>query len=170
MVLKIYRQSSFIFHFVGSTEKVSPVKGKIHFLMSLYTYLALRISNPVGKKISRWRLGINSFGANWDLSRNYTQRGHCHAGAKLSRSHFVIFPLGANLVLRTDSTLRRNFSAGVQDWTFVEDRTPRRYFPAGAKLFPCWVVSLDRRRSCLLHRNCIAGTKFSGWHFVLMGS
>ena len=87
-VLKIYWCSSFLFHFVGSTEKVSHVKGKTLFLMSLYTYLALGISNPVGAKLSRWRLGINYFGANWDLRRSYTQCGHCYAGAKLSRSYF----------------------------------------------------------------------------------
>ena len=86
----IYRYSSFLFHFVGSTEKVNRVKGKTRFLMSSYTYLALRISNPVGAKLSRWRLGINSFGANWDLRRSYTQCGHCHAGAKLSLSYFGI--------------------------------------------------------------------------------
>ena len=86
----IYRYSSVIFYFVGSTEKVSRVKGKTRFLMSSYTYLALRISNPVGAKLSRWRLRINSFGANRDLRRSYTQCDHCHDGAKLLRSYFGI--------------------------------------------------------------------------------
>ena len=72
------------------TEKVNRLKGETRFLMSSYTYLALRISNPVGAKLSRWRLGIISFGANWDLRRSYTQCGHCHAGAKLFRSYFGI--------------------------------------------------------------------------------
>ena len=71
-------------------RKSEPCEGKTRFLMSLYTYLALRISNPLGAKLSRWRLGINSFGANWDLHRSYTRCGHCHAGAKLSCSYFRI--------------------------------------------------------------------------------
>ena len=63
-------------------------------------YLAPGISNPVGAKLSRWHLGINYFGANWDLRRNCTQRGHCLAGAKLSRWYFGLIPLGANLALQ----------------------------------------------------------------------
>ena len=89
-VLNIYRYSSVLFHFVGSTEKVSRVKGKTRFILSSYTYLALGFSNPVGAKLSRWRLGINSFGANGNLRRRYTQCDHCHAGVKLFRSYFVI--------------------------------------------------------------------------------
>ena len=52
------------FHFVGSAEKVSHVKGKLVSSCLGITYLTLRISNPVGAKLSRWRLRINSFGAN----------------------------------------------------------------------------------------------------------
>ena len=55
--------SSFLFNFARSTEKVSRVKEQLLSFMSLYTYLALVFSNPVGAKLSRWRLGINSFGA-----------------------------------------------------------------------------------------------------------
>ena len=81
--------------------------------MYSYTYLALGISNHVSAKLSRWRLGTNSFGTNWNLvevirnvtivmlARNYPARS------------LELFPLVAKLVLRTDSTLRRNFSAGV---------------------------------------------------------
>ena len=47
-------------------RKSEPCEGKTRLLMSSYTYLALGILNPVGAKLSRWRLGINSFGANWD--------------------------------------------------------------------------------------------------------
>ena len=43
---------------------MSRVKGKTRFIVSSYTYLTLGFSNPVGAKFSRWRLGINSFGAN----------------------------------------------------------------------------------------------------------
>ena len=86
----IYRYSSVLFHFVGSTEKVSRVKGKTRFLMSSYTYLTLRISNPVGAKLSCWCLVINSFGANGDLRRSYTQCDHFYAGAKLFCSSFGI--------------------------------------------------------------------------------
>ena len=86
----IYRYSSILFHFVGSTEKVSLVNGNTHFFMSSYTYLALGGSIPVGAKISCWRFGINSFGANGDLCRSYTQCEHCHTGAKLFRSYFGI--------------------------------------------------------------------------------
>ena len=86
----IYRYSSVLFHLIGLTEKVSRVKEKTRFLMSSYTYLALGISNPVGAKLSRWRLGINSFGASGDLHRSYTKCDHCHAGAKLFRSYFGI--------------------------------------------------------------------------------
>ena len=78
------------FHFVGSTKKVSRVKGKHVYSCLGITYLTLRISNPVGAKLSRWRFGINSFGANWDLRRSCTQRGHCLAGAKLYRWYFGI--------------------------------------------------------------------------------
>ena len=71
-------------------RRSEPCKSKTHLFMSLYTYLALRISNHVGAKLSCWRLGTNSLGANWDLGISCTQRGHCCAGAKLSRSYFGI--------------------------------------------------------------------------------
>ena len=45
-------------------RKSEPCEGKTCLLVSSYTYLALGISYPVGTKLSRWRLGINSFGAN----------------------------------------------------------------------------------------------------------
>ena len=81
--------------------------------MSSYTYLALGFSNPVGKKLSRWRLGIIPLAppATYvgvilnviivTLARNYSART------------LELFPFGAKLVLRTDSILRRNFFAGV---------------------------------------------------------
>ena len=71
-------------------RKSEPCEGKTCLLMSSYTYLALGISNPVGAKLSHWRLGINSFGANWDLRRSYTQHGHFHAGAELCCLYFRI--------------------------------------------------------------------------------
>ena len=56
-------------------RKSEPCEGKTRLLMSSYTYLALGISNPVGTKISRWRLRINSFCANGYLRsvRSYTK-------------------------------------------------------------------------------------------------
>ena len=71
-------------------RKVSRVKGKLISSCLGITHLALRSLNPVGAKLSRWRLGINSFGANWDLRISSTQRGHCRDGAKLSRLYFGI--------------------------------------------------------------------------------
>ena len=52
------------FRFVGSEEKMSRAKKKLVSSCLGITYLAPGISNPVGAKLSRWRLGINSFGAN----------------------------------------------------------------------------------------------------------
>ena len=72
------------FHFVGSEEKVSRAKRKLISSCLGIIYLAPGISNPIGTKLSCWHLGINSFGANSDLRRNGTQRGHCLIGAKLS--------------------------------------------------------------------------------------
>ena len=48
-------------------RKSEPCEGETRLLMSPYTYLALGISNPVGAKLSRWRLRINFFGTNLDL-------------------------------------------------------------------------------------------------------
>ena len=78
------------FHFVVSEEKVSREKMKLVSSCLGIIYLAPGISNPAGAKLSRWHLGINSFGANSDLPRNCTQRGYCLAGAKLSRWYFGI--------------------------------------------------------------------------------
>ena len=81
--------------------------------MSSYTYLALGISNPIGAKLSRWRLRTNSFGA----TRIYVEVIRNVTIVTLAQNYpartLELFPLGAKLVLRTDSTLRRNFSAGV---------------------------------------------------------
>ena len=87
---KKYRYSRLVFHFVGSEEKVSRAKRKLVSSCLGIIYLAPGISNSVGPKLSRWHVGINSFGANWDLRRNCTQRGHCLSGAKLSCWYFVI--------------------------------------------------------------------------------
>ena len=89
-VLKKSLFSSFLFNFARLTEKVSRVKEELVSFMSLYTYLALGFSIPVGAKLSHWRLGINSFGAPGNLHRSYTQCDHCHAGAKLFCSYFRI--------------------------------------------------------------------------------
>ena len=78
------------FHFVGSEEKVSRAKRKLVSSCIGIIYLVPGISNLVGAKISRWHLGINSFGANWDLLRNCTQRENYLTGAKLSRWYFGI--------------------------------------------------------------------------------
>ena len=78
------------FHFVGLEEKVSRAKRKLVSSCLGIIYLAPGISNPAGAKVSRWHLGINSFGANSDLRRNCTQCGHCLAGAELSRWYFGI--------------------------------------------------------------------------------
>ena len=78
------------FHFVGSEEKVSRAKRKLVSSCLGIIYLAPIISNPKGAKLSRRHLGINNFDANWDLRRNCTKRGHCLAGAKLSRWYFGI--------------------------------------------------------------------------------
>ena len=58
------------------------------------------------------------------LERNYSARTS------------ELFTFGAKLVLLTDSTLRRKFSAGVEVRTFVEDRTLRRYCPLARNYFP----------------------------------
>ena len=76
------------FHFVGLEETVSSAKRKLVSSCLGIIYLAPGISNPVGPKLSRWHLGINSFGANLGLRRNCTQRGYCLAGAKLSHWYF----------------------------------------------------------------------------------
>ena len=78
------------FNFVGSEEKVSREKMKLVSSCLGIIYLAPGISNPDGTKLSRWHLGINSFGANSDIRRNCKQRGHCLAGTKLSRWCFGI--------------------------------------------------------------------------------
>ena len=78
------------FHFVSSEEKLSRAKRKLVSSCLGITYLALGNSNPVGAKLSRWCFGINYFGANWDLCRSCTQRGHCLAGAKLCCWYFGI--------------------------------------------------------------------------------
>ena len=78
------------FYLIGSEEKGSCVKRKLVSLCVGIVYLVLGISNLVGVKLSRWHLGINSFGANLDLHRNFTQCGHCLAGTKLSRWYFRI--------------------------------------------------------------------------------
>ena len=169
-VLKIYRYSSVIFHFVGLTEKVSRVKGKTRFIMSSYTYLALGFSNPVGAKFSRWCLGINSFGANGDLCRSYTQWDHCHAGTKLFRSYFGIISFRRQISSMYEFYTTYKFL----HWRVSLDLRGRSYatqiLPSGAKLFPCWVVGSDLRRSCTLRRNCTAGAEISGRHFVSMRS
>ena len=92
---------------------MSRVKRKLVSSCLGIIYLALGISNPVGAKLSRCHLGINSFGAtgiyveivrNVDivsLARNYP------AGTSE-----IVF-LGANSALSKNSTLRRNSCAGV---------------------------------------------------------
>ena len=111
-VLKI-RYSSFLFHFFGSEEKVSRVKGKlVSSCLSIPTSLSelqipLAQNYPAGTSelIHLAPTGIYvEVVRNVDivsLARNYPARTS------------ELFPLGAKLVLRTNSTLRRNFSAGV---------------------------------------------------------
>ena len=83
------------------------------------TYLAPVISNPVGAKLSRWHLGIPlaPTGVYVEFVRNVDI-------VSLVRNYPVgtseLFPLGANLALRKNSTLCINSSASVYVTTFVE--------------------------------------------------
>ena len=77
------------FHFIGLEEIVSRAKRKPVSSCLGITYLALGISNPVGAKLSRWCLGINSFDANWDIRRSCMLRRNCPAGGKFSGRRFV---------------------------------------------------------------------------------
>ena len=84
-----------------------------------------------------------------------------------------LFPFGAKFVLRTDSTLRRNFSAGVYVRTFVEDRTLRRSCPLARNYFPAglwdwiYVEAVRYVEMVPLARNYPVGTSFrlglEGW-------
>ena len=76
------------------------------------------ISNSVGAKISRWHLGINSFGTNSDIRRNCTLHKNCPAGAKISRWHLGINSFGANSDIRRNFTLRRNCPTGTSEFTY----------------------------------------------------
>ena len=77
-----------------------------------------------------------------------------------------LFPLSAKIVLRTDSTLRRIFSAGVKVWTFVEDLTLRRACPLAQNYFPAglwdwiYVEALRYVEMVPLARNSPVGTSF----------
>ena len=93
------------FHFSGLEEKMSRAKRKLISSCLGITYLAPGISNPVGAKLSRWRLGIIPLvptGIYVEVVRNVDivlLAQNYPAGTS------ELFPLGANLVLRTNSTL-----------------------------------------------------------------
>ena len=71
-------------------RKSEPCEEETFFSCLGITYLTIGISNPIGAKLFCWRLGINSFSANWNVRRSFTQRGHCITGAKLSRWYLGI--------------------------------------------------------------------------------
>ena len=162
----VYRYSSVLFHFVGSIEKVSRVNGKTRFIMSSYTYLALGFSNPVGTNFpsgaseliplapTATYVGVILNVTIVTLERNY------------SACTSELFPFGAKLVLHTDSTLRRNFSAGVSVRTFVEDRTLRRSCPLAQNSllaglwYRIYVEAVRYVEMVPLARNSPVGTSF----------
>ena len=104
-------------------RKSEACEEKICLLMSSYTYLALRISNPVDTKLSCWCLGINSFGTNWDLPITCTQHGHCRAGAKLSRLYFGIISSRRQI----SSTYKFYTTLKFLHWRVILDLRRRSY-------------------------------------------
>ena len=80
------------FHFNGLEEKVSHAIRKfvssclgILYHPPVISHTLIWISNSAGAKLCLWHLRINYFDAISYLRRNCIQRGHCLAGAKLSR-------------------------------------------------------------------------------------
>ena len=81
--------------------------------MSSYTYLAIGISNLVDANLSRWRLGIIPLAPTGIYLEDIHNVTIVTMAQNYSARTSELFPLGAKLVLRSDSTLRGNFSAGV---------------------------------------------------------